>query len=459
MLTLAGITLLARVLAPRDFGLIGFAMVYLTFVEVIGDFGAASALVYWPDRRDDAAQVTFIISVLAGIFWCVVSLILAPYVAQFFHEPDGTAVIRALSVTTIIKFLGNAHDALAQKDLRFRARSIPEMALTGIKAIVALALAYLGFGAWSLVWGHVAGITAATVLLWVVVPWRPTLSVPRDLFRPMLQYGRNIVAVELLSAMMFDLDVVVVGRFLGVTALGLYQMAERIPQSTVMVLLWTTSQALFPAFSKVHADKGDLRNAFLLATRFLSAVTLPASIGLAFLARPIVLVFFGARWAGAAPILSILAIYVGFRGADEVTNVLKATGRTSALVWLIVLKTVILAPSVVIAARFSASAVALALAIVYGIGTVVTTVIAAHLIDVSLLSIAAAYRGSVGASAIMSVVLFGWMHWSSSLGSLTQLAGGLTFGVVTYVAALRLVDPGIFVRLRGIVFRKPLVAT
>jgi PST family polysaccharide transporter len=455
VLTLIGLTLLARVLAPKDFGLVGFAMVYLTFIEVVGDLGAASALVYWPDRREDAAQVTFVVNVIAGVFWFVVSLAAAPWVADFFHEPRVTEVVRVLAVTTLIKFLGNTHDALAQKDLRFSARSIPELTLTAIKTAAALVLAFLGFGAWSLVWGQIAGLVCWTILLWIVVPWRPSRHIPADLFKPMLLYGRNIVAVQMLATVMFYVDSIAVGRFLGRTALGLYEMASRVPDSSVLVLIWVAAQALFPAFSKLHAEGGDVRGAYLVATRCVSSLTLPASLGLFFLARPIILVFFGPQWAGAAPILSILALYVGFRGVDEVGNVLKATGRTHTLVWLTVIKTVLLVPAVIVGARYSATAVAAALAIVYGTGTVITTIIAARIIDVPFRSILGAFSRSAQAAAVMSVALFAWMRWTTPLGNVSQLFGGVLLGAAIYVATLRLLDRQIFEWMRMVLTKKP----
>ncbi|HEX8172040.1 MAG TPA: lipopolysaccharide biosynthesis protein [Thermoanaerobaculia bacterium] len=456
VLTLVGLALLARVLAPHDFGLLGFGMMYITFAEIIGDLGSVMTLIYWPERRDDAAQTTFIINVAAGIFWSVVSFLLAPYIAVLFHAPAAAPYVRVLSITTLIKFLGNTHDALAQKDLRFRARTIPELALTGIKAAVALLLATVfKMGAWSLVWGHLAGIASWTILLWVVVPWRPSLRVPKDLFRPMLRYGRSIVMVNVLGAFMFDIDAVVVTRFLGVTALGLYQMAARIPDSSIMVVIWVCSKALFPAFSKLHAEGGDVRGAYLVATRCLSSLTLPAALGMAFLAKPIILVFFGKQWVAAAPILSILSLYVGSRSVDfGFGNMLKSMGRPNTLVKLNVLKAALLVPAVFAGAMVSATAVAAALAAVYFLGTMISTTIASRIVGIPLRSIIRAFAPSVQSGAIMSVALYGWMHWSGPLGPLVQLIGGVLLGALVYITALRLINPEIFGWLRNIVFAR-----
>jgi PST family polysaccharide transporter len=445
VVTLVGLTVLARILAPHDFGLLGFAMLYITFAETIGDFGSSMALVYWPDRRDDAAQVTFVINVVAGIFWGVVTLLLAPYIANFFHAPHGVAIVRALSPALLLKFLGNTHDALAQKDLRFRARSIPELALAAGKISIAIVLGRLGFGAWSLVWGQLGALFLWTALLWITVPWRPSLRLPLDLVRPILRYGRNIVAVNVLAAVLFDVDLMVVGRFLGVTALGLYQMAARIPEATVMVVLWVVSKVLFPAFANLRAAGEDIRAAYLVAVRSVSALTLPAAAGLALLAEPIILVFFGPKWIAAAPVLSFLALYVGVRSVDHhAGDVLKATGRADMLALLNLMKTVLIVPAVIAGAMHSAVAVAGALALAYAVATAATLVTAARIIDVSFVAILRAMFPAAKATAVMSLALAAWSRWSHPLLPVGQLVGGVLIGIAVYLAVLRLVDPEMF---------------
>ena len=188
--------------------------------ETVGDLGTGMALVYWPDRRDDAAQVTFAINMIAGTFWCILTILLAPFIADFFNTPQGTNIVRALALAFPLKYLGNTHDALARKDLRFRARAVPELSLAILKAAIAIVLAWQGFGAWSLVWGHLGGLLCWTAFLWIMVPWRPSFALPRDLVAPMLRYGRGIIAVNIIASILHHVDLVIVGRFLGLTALG-----------------------------------------------------------------------------------------------------------------------------------------------------------------------------------------------------------------------------------------------
>lgn len=450
VVTLVGLALLARILAPGEFGLLAFAMVYITYAETIGDLGSGMALVYWPDRRDDAAQVTFVVNAVAGVLWCALTFAIAPWVADFFNAPNGAPIVRVLGLGFILKYLGNAHDALAQKDLRFRARFIPELALAAVKAAVSLVFAWLGYGAWSLVYGHLAGVGVSTILLWIVVPWRPKFRLPMDLVKPMLGYGRGIIIVNVLAAVTHHADLAVVGRFLGTTALGLYQMASKVPETTVVVLLWVVSKVLFPAFSKMHAQGESLRRPYLTASRYISSITIPAAAGLFLLSKPIVLIFLGPKWLAAAPILSALSIYTALRAlSTHAGDVLKATGRAQLLARLAVLKAILIVPALLIGVRYDAVGVAVGLGIATALSTLITLVAASRIIGVSVPEILGASLPAFGASAVMAVPVYFWVRWSETHAPvIVQVAAGVAIGMAVYGAALALFDRDLIRRAR-----------
>lgn len=455
LITLIALTVLARFLAPAEFGLLAFALVYITYAETVGDLGSGMALVYWPDRRDEAAQVTFVVNIVAGLFWCISTILLAPFVADFFNTPNGTNIVRVLAFSFLIKYLGNTHDALARKDLRFRARAVPELGLAALKALISIALAWQGFGAWSLVWGHIGGLTIWTILLWIMVPWRPNFTLPRDLVKPMLQYGRGLITVNIVGAVLHHADLVIVGRFLGVTALGLYQIAAKIPEATVIVLLWVVSSVLFPAFAKLHASGQSLERAYLVATRYVSAMTFPAAVGLALLARPIVLLVFGEAWAGAAPILSAMAVYAGLRSiSNHAGDILKATGRARILAFIAITHAVVLLPALMIGALRSAVAVATALVIIELFAALFNLAVISRVIHVPLMRMAASFVRSAAAAAVLAAFLLAWTRWSEGVSTLVQVLGGVSGGIVIYAIALRLLDPTIFHFAKQVLIRR-----
>lgn len=442
IISLVALAVLARFLAPREFGLLAFALVYITYAETVGDLGTGVALIYWPNRRDDAAQVTFIVNVAMGLFWSITTFFLAPHIAAFFKNPDATAIVQVLSLSFLIKFLGNTHDALAQKDLRFRARLVPEVGLALVKAAISIALAAAGFGAWSMVWGHLGGITVWTIGSWLIVRWRPRAYLPRDLLRPMLGYGRGIVGVNMLAAVVHHADLAVVGRMLGATALGLFQIADKIPEACITVVIWVVSKVLFPAFARLQSSVDQLRGAYLKALNYVSLVTIPIAAGLFFVADPLVRLFFGPQWLAAIPLMRWLAIYSGVRSlGTQAGDVLKATGRTGMLTLLAVVKAAVLIPALILAARSGLEAVARTEALVTAAIVMMNIGIVMRQLRFGLFDLFRALRPSLLAGLAMSAVCLPLQSVDADPETrliLIVAAGAAAYALMLFIADRRL---------------------
>lgn len=367
---LGAMAVLARVLAPADFGLYALGMVWILYVETVSDLGLASAVIQWRGDEREAAQAAFVTNLVLGVVWGVASWWLADAVAALFQTPDGAPVVRALAPAFVLRALGNTHDALLQKQLRFRARFVPEAAMAAAKSGLGVALALAGFGVRSLVWAHLGGLAVWAIVVWSVVPWRPRFALPsRALLGELVAFGRWIVVVNIISAVVHHADKVFVGRELGSAALGLYQTAAKVIEVSITVWIWVVSRVLFPAFARLHARGEALGPAFLRAMRALALVTLPGSVALALAAEPVVVTLFGPAWQGAAPILRALAIYGALRAlGSSAGDALKASGAANTLAGLAALKAVLLLPAVALAARAGAPAVAAAVAAVALVG-------------------------------------------------------------------------------------------
>jgi lipopolysaccharide exporter len=456
LLTLASIAVLARLLVPAEFGLFAFALVYIAYLDTLGDLGTGAALVYWPDRARDVAQVTFALNLLTGVAWFLLTWVLAPAVAAFFHSPEGTPILRALGATFPLKALANTHDALCKKDLRFRARLIPEIGLAAVKAVLTIALALAGMGVWSLVWGHLAATGARGVLLWLVVPWRPAWRWPAELLRPVLRYGGWIVVVNIIAVIVHHADYVVVGRMLGVNALAFYQMAYKVPEAVVIVLVWQASLVLFPAFSKAQASGRSLGEVYLTALRYFSLLVVPATVSVFLLADPLVFTLFGESWRPSIPILRALAVYTGLRALEtHAGDVLKAQGRPKLLAALGAFKALVLVPALVVAARWDATAVAATMAAVAGAMLLFDFVLVRHTTGVPAGAILGAVATSLLPAAVLAVVLTGWTRAAAGAGGPLALVGGVAVALGAYVVAVRVLSPGVYRSAVATLRRRP----
>jgi len=448
LVSVGSLVILARLLAPADFGLLAVALLYIGCIEVISDLGTGTALVYWPTRQQDAAQITFVITIAMGWISCALTLLLAPRVADFFQNPSATPVLQALAWSFPIKALGGTHDALCRKTMRFKARLAPELGQSVGKAAISVVLASAGYGVWSLVWGQLAGMALWTVLLWHVVPWRPMRRLPADLLAPMLAYSRRIVAVNVLAAVVQKTDLLVVGRMLGTAALGYYQVASKVPELAISLLVRAGSAVVFPAFARIHSLGGNASAAYLTTLRAIALATVPAAVGLVLVAEPLVVTAFGDRWRPSIPILQALAICaclrsIGYHAAD----LLIAQGRAGLLASLGVMKAAVLVPALVLAGRYGAVAVATTMAGVAAATMLLNVFVACRLARISGQAVLAALGPGVLASAIMAPAVWAWVNASERAAPVVTLAGSLAIGILVYGLAVRLVSPGIYRQL------------
>jgi PST family polysaccharide transporter len=434
LLVFLSTVILARLLVPTEFGQVAFALLVISYLDAVGDLGISSALIYEKDDVRTASNIAFVTSLAAGVTWFLLVFLAAPYIAQFFQDPGITPILRTMAWVFPINALGNVHDALLRKELRFGRRLIPDIASAIVKGTISIILAWKGWGAWSLVWGQIGGAIITTVVLWIAIPWRPSFSGSLVVARRMLGYGGKIVSVNIISAIVHDADFVVVGRMLGATALGFYTMAYRIPEMAITMVIWVIGKVAFPVYSKLRDDVPGLRAAFLVTLRYLSILTVPAGVGLAILASLFIEVFFGERWSEAASAMQALAIAGCIRSlGSHAGDVYKATGRPDILVKLGIARAIVLVPAMIWAAGYGILGVAIAQIVVTSLSTVANLVIAGRVLSLSVFELIAEFRDAIAASALMSIVLYILLAASDgTVGNALRLASLVLAGIVVY---------------------------
>jgi hypothetical protein len=288
-----------------------------------------------------------------------------------------------------------------------------------------------------------------TALTWRIVSWRPRWRWPGGVMKPMLSYGRGIVSVNVLAAVVHHADLVVVGRLLGATALGLYQVAYKLPETAVTVLVWVTSRVLFPALSRLNARGEPLGRGWLAAVRATSLLTFPAAAALAVLATPVVRLFFGPRWIAAGPVLAGLAVAAGLRSAGtNAGDLLKAAGRPGLLATLSAAKAAVLVPALVLAARGGPAAVAWTLAAMTAATALLSVAVAGRYAHVPLAAYGKAIAPAAGVAALVGAAA--WL--GLQLGPVA-LPAALVAAAVAFVGGALLLAPevvhGVWAALSG----------
>lgn len=442
LLVFASTVILARVLTPAEFGQVGFALLVISYLDTIGDLGVSAALIYERKRVEEAAQVAFVVGLIMGVVWLGLAMFMAPLIAEFFQEPAVVSLLRVLAWVFVITALGNTHDALLRRELAFKRRLIPDVARALLKGVCSVLLALLDWGVWSLVWGQLVGAAAATLALWIVVPWRPHWWVDADLLRRMLRYGSQIVSVNVLSAIIHHIDYVIVGRMLGSAALGFYSLAYRLPEFFITMVIWVVGNIAFPAYSRLQEDRPALQRAFLVTLRYLSLVTVPTGVGLAALGTVVVSTFYGANWAPSIPVLQALALAGCLRSlGSHAGDVYKAVGRPDILVPVGLLRAAVLIPALVWGAHYGIVGVALAQLLVTGASTLLNLAIASRVLAVPLTTLLAEFKPAMLSSAAMLMGLSLVLPLLAGWPEIVRLVMAVGLGVWIYAASLWWVNP------------------
>lgn len=397
--------LLARILAPAEFGLVALALMVIAVLETFADLGLSAALVIVDDERAEADSHTvfrWVLVMSAGVALVVAAL--GSTLATFFGEPALVRMLPVLALAVVVRGFGVTHYALAQRSLDFRSRTVAEVADVAVRGAVALALAASGRGAWSLIIGHVAGSTVFAATLWLLVRWRPDLRRARTPLRRLMAFGGALTGVNVLASIIANADYVIVGRVLGVTALGLYTIAFKLPEALISNLSTVAGRVLFPAFAGEDREKLPWR--LMTAFRFTLLVCLPVAMMMVILAPELVAAVFGHEWGAAVgPMRWLVAYALATALGTPAGSVYKATGRADILIRLALPRTVIGVVAIAVVASRGIAFVAGANTAMEVILTVTGLVVARRLLGLRLREVARSCApiavAGIAAAAIM----------------------------------------------------------
>jgi PST family polysaccharide transporter len=445
LLVLVSVALLARLLAPADFGLVALALTFTVVLDAVSDLGVSQALIIAAeDDLGEKADTAWTVSVLVGTLLAVVAAALGPVAAVFFDQPALNVMLGVLGLNFLLRALGVTHFALAQRELDFRTRTKAELADVVVRGAVGVGLALAGAGAYSLVVGYLAGSAAMTIALWTIVPWRPHVRLHRPHLSGLLRYGGGLTALHLISVVITNADYVLVGRVLGTTALGFYTLGYRLPELVVLNLAFVAGMVLFPAFASVKRDA--LPDAFLTSLRYTLIVGLPLALLLSFLAEPLILLAFGKTWRDSIGVMQVLAAFAFVATIDvPAGTAYKSIGRVDILVRIAIPRAILVVVAIALLVDQGIVAVALCQTAIGALFALLAIGLASRLLGTGLRAIAVAAWPAIAAGGAMALIL--------AVASLALDDPYVTLGVagpagvLTYLAVLRIAAPDVLRRV------------
>jgi lipopolysaccharide exporter len=444
LISFATMIILARLLAPQDFGLVAIGFLVLAVNEALTEAGAGAAVVWRRGNLELSASVALSISLVSGAAMAALVFVSAENLADFFSAPDAAGVIRAFAFAILLSSPSAVFSGILQRKMDFKRRIIPEIAKAVIKGGVGIPMALTGFGVWSLVYSHIASVLIGLCLAIWLSGWRPRLSIDRDETRAILPYVLQIAAIGLLGVAIKKLDVVIVGYRFETEMLGYYTLAFSLIELVVLGICWSASQALFPGLSQNVDDPNRLREVFGKGLTVLLAVTFPIAAGMAVMAEPFILTVFGEKWAPTIPLIQILAFYaliysIGFNLGD----IYKATGRPRILTSISVFNLLLAGPILLMASFWGVAGIAAGQVVIASIISVVNWIVAKrvigigpHLLASSMLRPFLATFGAVLASLSIDFAIGGEVSQAVRLFAM-GICGILVYGILWVIVSTR----------------------
>jgi O-antigen/teichoic acid export membrane protein len=353
---------LARLLAPADFGLLGIALIFTGALGVITELGFSAALIQRKVVDEAHRSTAFWTALGVGGLLCGLTWAGSPWAATYFAAPPVRAVLDLLALQFIVAPLATVQGAMLARELQFQRLALREIAATAFGSIVKVVLALLGFGVWSLVYGTLLTMVFNVLLLWTAYRWRPAMRFSRTAFRELFGFGGHLTLSNVLDFVSENVDYFIVGKFLGAAPLGIYTLSYNLVTFPQRKMVSVLSAVTFPTFSRLQHDDAALRRAYLRLVSYVSLASFPMLIGLIIVAPEFIRVVYGEKWIEAIlPIQILGGAGIAYALGTTVGSIILPKGRADMALWMNAFRAVILTTFYLIGVQYGVAGVAVGL--------------------------------------------------------------------------------------------------
>lgn len=334
--------ILARLLDPNTYGLVALVTVITSILQVFVESGLGTALIQKKDADDIDFSTVFYVNLATGIVLYLILFISASLIADFYKQSDLVLIIRVLGTVVIIAGAKNVQQAYVSRTLQFKKFFYATLVGTVGAGIIGVFLAYNGFGVWALVTQYVFNILLDTIMLWIIVPWRPKILFSVTRLKKLYSFGWKLLVSALLDQTWAQLRQLIIGVKYSARDLAYYNKGHEFPQYATAAINGSIDSVLLPIMSRRQDNKEAVRNMTRLAIKITSYLMWPAMLGLAACAEPIITILVTDKWLFAVPYLRIFCITYGFYPIHTANlNAIRALGRSDIFLKLEIIKKIV----------------------------------------------------------------------------------------------------------------------
>jgi O-antigen/teichoic acid export membrane protein len=345
--------IIARILSPSDYGIIGMIAVFTGISSVFVGAGFGSALIRKQDRSDIDFSTVFYYNIVVSIFFYIVLFLSAPYIAKFYDTPILIPITRVVGLNLVIGAIGAIQSTKLNIAIDFKTQTKISAISLLITGIIGISMAYLGFGVWALVFQELASTIISTGLVWYFIRWKPLLIFSVKSFKELFGFGSRLMLSFLLDAIYTNIYEVVIGKKFSPADLGFYSRAKglaRLPSSNITNVI---SRVTFPVLSEMQNDDNRLKTNYRKLIKMSAFIIFPLMMVLSALGEPLILILLTDKWLPAVPYLQVLCFSLMFYPIHALNlNLLQVKGRSDLFLKLEIVKKINITIVLIISSHF-----------------------------------------------------------------------------------------------------------
>lgn len=330
---------LARMLTPAEYGLIGIILIFVNVFNSIVNSGFSAALIRKKDATDDDYSTVFITNMAISIVLAIALFFSAPLIADFFNQPQLDALSKAMSCIVIINALGLVQFTILTKRIDFKTHTKISLIASISSGIIGICMAFAGYGVWSLVGQQISRQLLNTLLLWLYNKWIPKMHFSTKSFKELFGFGWKLLVSSLIDVIWKDIYQVVIGKCYNAATLGQYSRAHHFSSLFSSNLTIIIQRVTYPVLSSIQDDKEKMKNAYRRVIKVTMLITFVLMLGLAAIAKPMIEVLVGNQWLIAASFLPIICFRMMLYPLQALNlNMLQVQGRSDLFLRLEIIK-------------------------------------------------------------------------------------------------------------------------
>lgn len=405
--------LLARLLSPKEFGLIGMLTFFVAVSQVFVDSGFGEALIRKKDEKEKDYSTVFYFNMAVGFIFYLILFFCAGFVGRFFNEPKLVSLLRVLSVVLIINSLGMVQLAILKKQLNFKLQAKISFISAACSGIVAIEMACAGWGVWSLVWKVILYYSLSSLLLWVWNSWRPRLLFSPASFKDLFNFGSKLLVAGLLEKIYTNIYPMVIGKYFSAESLGYYTYAYNFSNFPAQNISGVIQQVSYPLFASIQDDLERFKRGYVKVLKNTMFISFILMAGIAASAEPLVLVLLGEKWLPTVPYLRLLCFVGMIYPLHSLNlNVLKIKGRSDLFLRIDVIKRVLVIPVIAVGVIWGIKSMILGMIIFSGVVYFLNSYWTGRLINYPAVEQLRDMAPLFISSIVMGLVLFGVGYFS-----------------------------------------------